>query len=243
MSGMLERAIFEVLKQGREKATEDSEFLVQFFCSLGGGITETEAREIKTYWDSITIPNEDYPDSPQKGVDIIHSYPRGPNAKFPCWSIVLMGENEGSDKTSRFLGDEVDDLYDDNDNYVGDCLGSLWDATYGIYVFAKSPDLCIYYYELVRFFMTRARPLLKSLTGGQVLDTAFSGADMSPDPRYAPTHMFVRRFTIQARTAQTVLSAVQSQRGTSIGGIHRGPTPAEGQVSDVSTANVDTYTE
>lgn len=237
MSGMLERTIFDVLAAGREEATVNSEFLVQFFCSIG--LSEAEAEEIRTFWDSRTIANQADPDSPFKGVDIIHQYPRGPNPVFPCWSIVLMNEAEGSDKTDRFLGDEGDDVFDDDGNFEGACTSSIWKSTYAVYVYAQNPDLCIYYYELARFFLTRGRQFLKSESGGRVLDTAFSGADMAPDPRYDPENMFVRRFMIEAKKAQNVFSAVQPERGTAVQGPFVGPNP-ESQIVGVNPG-VTTY--
>lgn len=238
MSGMLERTIFDVLAAGREEATVNSDFLVKFFCSIG--LSESEAEEIRIFWDSITVPNLKDPDKPFKGVDIIHQYPRGPNVVFPCWSIVLVSEAEGSAKEDRFLGDEADDLFDDLGNFQGACTASIWKSQYGIYVYAQSPDLCIYFYELCRFFMTRGRQFLKSESGGRVLDTAFSGADMMPDPRYVPENMFVRRFIVEAKKLQGVLSAVQPERGTKLGQVFLGPNP-ESQIEGIPNPGVTTY--
>jgi hypothetical protein len=239
MSGMLERRIFEVLAAGREEATENSDFLVEFFCSIG--LSLQEAEEIQTFWKSIDVHNPENPASPLKGVDIVHQFPRGPNTKFPCWAIVLMGEREGSDRGERFLGDEGDDLFDDNGNFVGESLDSIWTSNYGIFTYAQSPDLCIYYYELCRFFLTRGRPHLKDVQGAQVLDTEFSGADMMPDPRYAPENMFVRRFSIMAKKNQYVVSGVSRPHATSVRGPFLGPNP-ESQIIGIDNPGVTTYT-
>ena len=229
MNGFVERRIFDVLAAGREEATENSNFLVDFFCSAG--LQESEAEELRTFWDSVSVPNLKDATKPFKGVDIIHQYPRGPNVQFPCWAIVLMNEGEIS---PRFIGDEVDDFQDENGLVTGSGLGSFWKATYSIYTYAQLPDLCIAYYELCRFFLTRGRDFLKdSTTGADAVDTSFSGADMAPDPRYHPENMFVRRFTVELTQCRTVENAVQEGRGTKISGVHVAPNP-ESQITGVN---------
>jgi hypothetical protein len=231
---MLERRIYEALDQGRQHINDDPSFIVQFFCGMG--LAESEAKEIRDFW----LKQEFYRRSLDNtayetvvGVNISHQFPRQQTDKqFPGWFIVLMDEKEHDDK-GRYLGDELDDVT--FDGRLTSLTGSIKQKTFGVFTYTVgNPDVCIYYYELCKFFLTRARQWLKSADIG-VLDSAFSGGDMMPDPQYAPEHMFVRRFTIEAKVLEGVEEAGQPDRAFKVGGAYvRNP---EGL--DVVTDGVD----
>lgn len=217
---MFERRIYEVLDAGRAHINEDPSFIVEFFCDQG--LTVAEAGAIRDFWlaqDRFfrkSLDNTVY--EQVVGVNIVHQFPRTSNQpQFPCWAIVLENENEGTARGERFLGDEIDDV-----EVIGEGLvsftGSIEHKRYGVYVYADNPDVCVYYYELLSFFLKRARDFLKSEDGGRALDTAFSGNDMGPDPRYGPETMFVRRFGIEVKVLEAVRKQTQEQRGTRLGG-------------------------
>lgn len=203
---MTERILYQILAAGREQVNENPGFLDQFF-SDGVGLSDEEIAQIKTYWAGVEAVDPD--GSAQKGVSIIHQFPRD-TTRFPCWAIVLVGESEGD----RVLGDEAGIIGDDGE----DVLTSFWDRTYAIFTYARHPLICLYYHELLRFFVTRGRPFLKSEAGGSNLNTKFSGGDMAPDPRYVPADMFVRRFQVDLTQEERVLSVPQ-MRARKIRGI------------------------
>lgn len=214
---MLERRLFEVLDSGRTHINENPTFIDQFFCGLG--LTPAEAASIRTYWLNqdkfwrVGLDNEAY--EQVVGVNIAHQFPRqGDQPQFPGWFIVLMDDKEVDDR-GRYLGDELDDV--SFNGQLTSLTGSIKQKTFGIFTYATNPDVCIYYYELCRFFLHRNRDYLKGPDIG-VLDTAFSGGDMAPDPRYAPENMFVRRFTIETKVLEGFQKADQEERAFKVGG-------------------------
>lgn len=219
---MLERVIYQVLAAGRETINEDHNFLSTFFSEEGNGLSDLEIEQIQKFWNGTEAIDPD--GTKQTGVSIIHQFPRD-STKFPCWSIVLLGEQE----TTQVLGDEAGTIGDNGE----DTLTSFWNKSYAIFTYAPHPLICLYYYELSRFFMTRGRPFLKSAAGGSNLSTKFSGGDMAPDARYVPANMFVRRFQVELVREEQVLGDPQL-RGTNIRGMF---------LDDVEgvTANISTY--
>lgn len=219
---MLERLIYRILDAGRQHINDNPDFIVEYFCDQG--LSENEARSIRDYWlrqnrfFRRTLDNENF--ESVGGVNIVHQYPRNSEQpQFPCWAIVLENEREGGDK-ERFLGDEIDDVFDDEEGLLS-FGGSIEQKQYAIYVYAENPDVCIYYYELLTFFMKRARDVFKETEddgGGRVLDTHFSGNDMGPDPRYQPEYMFIRRLGIEMKVLEAIRKSAQEERGSRLGG-------------------------
>lgn len=227
---MLERVIFEVLAAGRDHINEDHKFLREFFSDdqEGPGLSKLEIDDLDAFWKS--VKSIDVDGSEQTGVSIIHQFPRE-TTRFPAWAIVLINENE--DK--QVLGDEAGIIGDRGE----DILTSFWAKSYAVFTYAPDPLLCMYYYELCRFFMTRGRPFLKSAAGGYSLTTKFAGGDMGPDARYQPANMFVRRFQIDLTREERVRGDPQL-RGTKVRGIY-GERENNQDVQQVTTKTT-TYT-
>ncbi len=228
---MLERTIFQVLSAGREEVNENKAFLRQFFSDteLGPGLSPEEIDEIEKYWKNVKAIDAD--GSEQIGVSIVHHFPRE-TTRFPAWCIVLLGENEDQ----QFLGDEAGIIGDQGE----DVLSSIWAKSYAVFTYSTNSLVTLFYHELLKFFMTRGRPFLKSAEGGYILSTKFSGGDMAPDPRYVPANMFVRRFQIDVTREERVLGAPQI-RGTKLRGLFGPPEDAddvEGVSSNISTFGV-----
>jgi hypothetical protein len=209
---MLQRKIFEVLDSGRDYINENSNFLVDFFCDQG--LSLEEAEDIRTYWNSKNFKRRRTYD-PVKGVDIIHQFPMGDQVGYPCWAIVLIGESEES---PRLLGDEGDDIAEDGT--LKSTSASFWRSTYDIFTIADNPDVCIYYHELARFFLMRARDYLKTEEGGSVLASSFSARDIMQDPRYSPERHFIRALQVELLRCEQVKSSIQEGRGKSIISAH-----------------------
>lgn len=222
---MMERTIYEVLAAGREHVNENPGFLEDFFTSKG--LTPAEVEQIRTFWFSVQTIEPD--GSTNTGVSIIHQFPRD-TTKFPAWAIVLVSGNE--DK--QFLGDEAGIIGDSGE----DVFSSIWARQYAIFTYSLNPLITIYYHELLRFFLTRSRPYLKSSEGGQVLSSRFSEGDMNPDPSYSPANLFVRRMQIDLTNEEQVLGDPML-RGGSVRGI-AGPPESPEDVQNV-TSSIRTY--
>ena len=229
---MIERAIYQVLTAGREHVNDEPKFLEDFFkdTEQGPGLDDEEIDQIRTFWDKVEAIDPD--GTIQKGVSIIHQFPRGDGVRFPCWAIVLLNEQEDT----QFLGDEAGIIGDDGE----DVLSSIWAKSYAIFTYAPHPLICLYYHELAKFFLTRGRPYLKGAAGGYNLSTKFSGGDMAPDPRYGPANMFVRRFQIDVTREERVLLDPQIRGGRTRGmfGPPEGPADIEGVSSSIDTYGV-----
>ena len=213
---MLERLIYRILDEGRTHINEDPSFIEQYFCQFDLMPQETAA--IRDYWLSKRFHRRNLDNTayePVTGVNIVHQYPRiSEQPQFPCWAIVLVGENEHDDK-GRFLGNDLDDIIFDGELVSQD--GSVLKKTYAVFTYSDNPDVTLYYYELSKCFLRRARDILASAENG-VLDTAFSGNDMAPDPRYEPEHMFVRRLQIETMILEGAVRSPQPERAFQVGG-------------------------
>jgi hypothetical protein len=207
---MLERSIFQVLTAGRELINENKNFLRQYFqdSEQGPGLSDAEVEQIVTLWEATKAIDAD--STEQVGVSIIHQFPRD-STLIPCWAIVLLDEREDQ----QFLGSEAGYLGDNGE----DVFSSIWAKSYAVFTYARNPLTCLYYYELSKFFLLRGREFLKSPEGGSVLTYKFSGGDMSPDPRYSPAELFVRRLQIDVSREERVLGDPQI-RATRVRGIH-----------------------
>lgn len=229
MTIMLERVIFQVLSAGREEVNENPNFLRDFFRDEHGpGLTEEEIDELETFWRNVKAIDPD--GSKQTGVSIVHQFPREAS-RYPLWSIVLLQGGEDQ----QFLGDEAGVFGDHGE----DVLSSIWAKSYAVFTYTSNPMMTLYYHELLKFFLSRGRPFMKSAAGGYILSTRFSEGDMVPRPELNPTHMFVRRFQIDLVREERVLGEPQD-RGTRLRGIYgppEGPDDIEGVIGGVTTYN------
>lgn len=185
---MLERIIYTALKSGIEDLTSNPSRLNEFFTTRHG-LSTTEAAAIRTYF-------LEHPPN------IIHSYPRK-DSKFPLYAIILGDERE----STKFIGDDGG-LVDPDELELGVEIGSairssLMNHEYIILVATAQPDVTIYYYELAKYFLVRARGFLKD---NGFLDTGLAGQDMAPDPRYLPEFLFLRRLVLSAMSELNVIA-------------------------------------
>jgi len=179
----VERLIYKHVKErldwylSRPKRFED--FLIDI-----GGIDEAEALEARAALE----------ESPPTAV---HGYARqgGP---FPCFALVLGNENIASDYIGEdgFPFDEDGDAYMDSAGDLVDMHVRRWEHRLDWYVYVAHPDLCLYYYNLLRHIMVGLRTRLQAEDLDEI---TYSGAELAPDPRYMPSDMFTRRFSITCR--------------------------------------------
>lgn len=118
---------------------------------------------------------------------IVQGYPRT-DAPFPLFAVVLQGDNE----ENRYVGTGEHDL----------AMMGVKEATafnqwtkgqFGIYVYAEHPDICAWYYRILRRIMQVG---IRYLVSEGLDNPSISGAELAPDPRYTPDNLFVRRLTL-----------------------------------------------
>lgn len=208
---MIERLIYIALQQGVAEVSTDPHLLERYF-EEQHGLDATEIAGIRTLLEN---------DPP----NIIHQYPRV-ESTFPLYAIVLSGERE----TTPFLSDDAGDIFDDDDPDVGSTQrAQIWDHDHTVLCVSHHPDVTRYYYELAKFFLIRAADFF--IENG-LLDTKLSGADLVPDPRYIPAHLFVRQLTMTATREHRQLGD-RLRRASRISGVHvdEGVTGVEGNVT------------
>lgn len=188
---MIERQIKTILTSGIEWFQADPRRLVRFF-QEEHGLSQEEAEAARTYFTR-------NPDQGEHGgpPTVIHGYPRqvGP---FPCYSIVLAGDYA----QQKFLGDDAGTALsyegaDDYDDPVVDLDGEeaqglvhYVKANFEIHVYVQHiPDVCLWYYHLLRFLIFRSVGEFHAAGYGNV---EFSGRDLIPDSRYLPENIWIR---------------------------------------------------
>jgi hypothetical protein len=209
---MIERLIYIALQQGLADVITDPHLLERYF-EEQHGLDPSEIAGIRA------LVEESPP-------TIIHQYPRV-DSTFPLYAIVLAGERE----TTSLLGDDGNDIFDDDDDDRGSGQkAQIWDHDHTILCVSQHPDVTRYIYELAKFFLIRA---IDFFISNGLLDTKLSGADLAPDPRYIPAHLFVRQLTMTATREHRQLGE-RLRRATRIAGVHVDDGAAIGVETQVS---------
>lgn len=226
---MNERLFKNVLEEGLQEFVDNPVLLERFFqheCQLA----EAEAKIVRAYFTM-------RPDEGQHGgpPSIIYGYPRS-TGPFPCWAILLLGDRS----KQRFLGDDAGtappmDTEEDLEEDPAIGLVRLAEYTIGLDVYVPDhPDVCIYYYNLLRHIVFQAVPTLQAAPN-YLENVEFSGADIAPDPRYLPENMWIRRMTVTFFTEEAAWEARNVV--TSVDGAFFN----DGEESAGVTKNVETY--
>jgi len=187
---MNERLFYTVVKDGLQEFI-DSPARLEMFFRREHGLTEAEAQLVRAYF--TMRPEEGANGGPP---NLIHGYPRS-TGPFPCWAILLMGDRS----RQRFLGDDAGtaepmDDEEDLDEHAAIPLVRLAEYTIAIDTFVPdSPDICLYYYHLLRHIIFQAVPTFQA-SPNYLQNIEFSGMDLAPDPKYLPENMWIRRLTV-----------------------------------------------
>lgn len=184
---MIERLLFNTLKDGVAFLKANPDEIVTLF-SEEELLSVEEAEKVRDYF--LAHPP-----------DVIHGYARK-DSTFPCWSITLGGEQE----SQTFLGDEGGFIDDEADpNHGADQFAAIYSYTFNVMVYANNPDVCVYYYHLMKQVIIAAFPVLKTY---DLFDLRFGGADVAPDAAWVPAGLFLRRVTVTCsrQYTQTLLS-------------------------------------
>lgn len=236
---MVERTIYDVLTAGITWFSDDVRRVEAFFVEQG--LSATEAAKVRVYFDRD-------PDAGAAGgpPNVVQGYPRttGP---FPCYAIILVGDPFAQ----TFLGDDIDDelAYDgddlpegleldtDLDGNAARRIGHILNFQFDIEVWAQdNPDICLYYYHLLKYIIFSSLPTLEAAGLDQV---EYAGRDINPMERLLPENMWVRSLrltTIGEEKAWETLGIGKTIAGAFVEG---GPEDDDVNV----TRNIVPYTE
>jgi hypothetical protein len=226
---MIERFIYTALTDGIADLVKNVDRLDRIF-GLYQGLEQDEVDKIKEYF-------------ADHAPTVVHNYAREDH-KFPLYAIVLKDESTQQHFLGDFAGlltpqDAIMD-YNDVDIDGGELLSTFYRHSYNILVYAKHPDVCVWYYHLAKYFMERSHDFL---VGKGLFDMDMGGADVAPDPRYIPSFLFTRvlRFSCQ-REFQLVADPIPRGRkldGAYIDGGDTPGTPVAAVNENVSVYNTE----
>lgn len=205
---MIERLIFTALSDGIAEFQQNLDLLERHF-QQSTYLDATETKAIREYF--VARPPR-----------VAHQYAREGD-KFPVWAIVLGSKRE----QDKFLGDEsglvvgmgedFEGFLDPDDPETGAAeLSSIWTFSFQILIYTEHPDITIAYAELAEFFLLRARTFFKRQG---LLNIEQGAADVAPDTRYIPAHLFARRITFDC-LRERVFVGQKEPRAFKVGGIH-----------------------
>lgn len=197
---MIQRFIYNVLNDGVSQVTEDPTIIEQLFDEVYG-LSETEIEAIKTHWQA-------------KPPTVKHGYaPR--DVEVPVYSIILENETEAL----TYLGNEAGQIEDpEHPDFRADIKSSIWQHNYGILIYTEHPDVTSYYYEIAKSILLAGNAYF---TEQGLFEIDVSGADLAPDPRYIPEHLFARRITFACqREFERIDRESKRTKYTGIDGIH-----------------------
>lgn len=153
--------------------------------------------------------------------------------EFPCYAVTLMDESE--DET--FLGSYVGERDEDESQKPSEYVGSFWSSTYGIYVYAEHPDVCLYLYQFAKMLMTAGNEWL--LSNG-IQEIKLSGGELAPDQNYMPENMFIRVLRVTTKVPNTFLAGLLANpRHIKLVGLHREDVVVDGVPGGVDASGKD----
>jgi hypothetical protein len=216
---MIQRFLFDVLKAGVDDVHEDPATLDTMLADWD--LSREEMAVHKKLWG-------------EKTPTVKHGYARVDDT-FPLYSIVLTSEGE----SDLYLGNDAGVITDEDDPNVGaDVVGSSWDHTYQVLVYSEHPETTLINYEVAKAILIPAMVQLADLACYRM---RMSGADLMPDTRYLPEHLFARTLTFQT-SRPFLVTDIDSRlwRVNRIIGVHISKLGGRGDPGDVKT-NVDLY--
>lgn len=197
--GMVERELYVVINAGLEWYKAKPERFERFLLEEQE-LSAEEAARARLYFAGGADADGNV--VPAKPPTLIHGYARtgGP---FPCWALTLGGEKIHTD----YLGKDAAFLDSDGEHFIDAETGAVVDPkirrmqyTFNILVHADHPDICVYYYHLLKQIVMSSQDTLEDR---DVEDLEFSGQDMAPDPRYLPSDIFTRLFQVVVQGDET----------------------------------------
>lgn len=183
-----ERVIVGLLRTETARLTDKTtgrDELIKFFGHFFDSSIDTDERD--SYVDNFL----------RQPPTITLGYPRT-TAIFPMISVVMESENEDTEAMGAYLGQTQEA---EGQVEAREYVGTMFESTFGVYVYAEHPDVCIYLYNYVKGVLLGAHEVM--LACG-LIDPHFSGGDLAPDEGYLPENMFVRVLRVSLHSLMTV---------------------------------------
>lgn len=208
---MLDRVLFRLLRNEVRDLVENQEkterLLLQFFDATV--LTE----EIGEWVEYVTV----------NPPTVTMGYPRS-TARFPCFSIVMEGEEESMKFVGNYAGTKLGDAPGDDADYVG----SMFDQSLAVYIYDHNPDGVAMLYHLAKMIVLAGSD---ALTASGAMDLHLSGGDLSPQEAYIPVDMFARRLLVGLKSTQTVERLRRQPRASrvTVSGVHASDVVVDGR--------------
>lgn len=218
---MIQRFLYTALTNGLAAIAAKPELLDDLF-SDQLGLSAGEVVAIKTYFVA-------------HAPAVRHGYARS-DFPMPVYAITLQSEGE----KDLMIGDDGGVVDPEFDAELGnnDIRSALWHHNYGILCYSQHPDATTYMYEVAKSIILASGPyfVAQGIWGIRV-----SGADLRPDPKYLPEHLFARVLTFECeREFQVIDRTSRLTKAFAITGVH---VDNSGQPSDGINHNVTPYAE
>ena len=167
-----EQAIRHVLNLGVAAITSSTALIDDILPSLAAD----DLAACKGYW--ATNP-----------LTIVSGFARS-EGPFPCCAITLASEAIIED----YVGAGQHHFLDGNTR-SGNEFKRRVTGTYSLHIYAEHPDVCQWYYRIVRRILNVG---IDRLIKQGLMEPTLQGAELQPDPRYTPDQVFIRRLNITA---------------------------------------------
>ena len=212
---MIHRYLHSILTTGVTNITDDPTLLDDLF-EANYGLEATEVDAVKEYW-------------AEKPLNVVNGFARR-DSDFPLIAITLASEQE----TQHFLGDSAGQEEDPEDEfYQYDIESAIWGHVYRLLIYTDHPDVTAWYYEIVKTILLSG---LNILTGEGCFEYRMNGAELAPDPRYIPEHLYGRVLTFSCeREFQRVDRRSRIMKGFAVEGIHIDRSGSPNDVGGVKT--------
>ncbi len=124
-------------------------------------------------------------------------YPRT-SATFPCLSLIMERDVETDAAMNNLIGQTIPgEVIGAASRYNG----SMYEKTYGLFIYATHPDVCLYMYHLAKMILVGSH---ETLAEYGIIDPSFEGTEMLPEENLLPENMFVRRLGVTCKSMETV---------------------------------------
>jgi hypothetical protein len=220
----IERLLVALLKAEVERFSAEPELLRMFFAHMFDPLVgETEREEFVTNF--TRLPPE-----------VVLGYPRT-STQFPCFAIILQEDSEDQNFIGDFAGETEDDEEGLGVDEYKEYAGVLCNSSFGIYIYAQHPDVCLYLYYFAKMIVFGAKPLF--LSNGMT-EVNISGGEVAPDEQYLPDNMFMRTLTVSGQSMFTVPQfALVNRRRLRLLGLYRDDVVVDGVQGGITPTRSD----
>lgn len=209
----IERLLVSLLRAEVERFRTEPELLRMFFKHMFDPLVgETEREEFVTNF--VRMPPE-----------VVLGYPRT-STNFPCFAVILQEDSEDQNFVGDFVGETEDGEEGIGVDEYKEYTGVLCNSSFGLFVYAQHPDVCLYLYYFAKMIVFGAKTLF--LSNGMT-EVTISGGEVAPDEQYLPDNMFMRTLTISGQSMFTVPSfALVNRRRLQVLGLYRDDVVVDG---------------